>query len=87
MDREITIRVSDEEAQRIDRRVADGKFASAEEFLHAAIASYESDEDFALPFGQMRRMIAESLSDARPPVGVAEVLAGLRARVDAKPRR
>ena len=41
MDREITITVTDDEARRIDERVASGEFESVADVVRAALANYD----------------------------------------------
>jgi Arc/MetJ-type ribon-helix-helix transcriptional regulator len=64
MDREITIVVSEDEARRIDERVAAGEFASAADLAHAAVANFVTSElDGPISDELVRRLIEEAADD------------------------
>lgn len=63
MEREITITVTDEEARRIDERVAAGEFASAAELAHAAVSSVLAPPDVDIPDDVLRQLLEEDDAD------------------------
>ena len=84
MDREITIRVSEEEARLIDEQVSSGAFASVEDVLHAGlmtVAAPRLDDDL------LRKLIAEADADPRPSVPLAEAFDEVFAYIDELERR
>ena len=84
MDREITITVTDDEARRIDERVASGEFESAADVVRAALATLDaSDADLSVPADELRRLVDEALTDPRPPVPAVVAFARLRSRIQA----
>ena len=65
MSRQITITVSDEEAQKIDERVAAGDYASPEEFVEAAVTFFELEPDWMPPDDVLKALVEEALEDPR----------------------
>lgn len=61
MDREITITVTDDEARRIDERVASGEFESAADVVRAALANYDGLVQ-PLPDAVLLHLIDEELA-------------------------
>lgn len=84
MDREITIVVTDDEARRIDARVASGEFQSTEDVVRAALASFDSAGEDPLSLDIVRQKVAEALADPSPALPANEVFEGLRAVIHAE---
>lgn len=59
MEREITITVTDEEARRIEERVASGEFESATELVHAAVVTFTEGDRQPLSDDLVRQLIEE----------------------------
>ena len=84
MDREITIVVTDDEARRIDARVASGEFQSTEDVVRAALASFDAAGDDPLSLDIVRQKVAEALADPGPARPAKEVFDNLRAIINAE---
>jgi Arc/MetJ-type ribon-helix-helix transcriptional regulator len=83
MDREITITVTEDEARRIDERVAAGEYASAADLAHAAIADFVAAEVAdRLPDGLVRQLIEEDEADDGPDMGADEFADRLHHYID-----
>lgn len=79
MDREITITVTDEEARRIEERVATGHFESPADYVHAdALATAPLD----IPDEILERLLEEDNLDSDPGVPAEEAFARVRARIE-----
>ena len=66
MSKQITITVSDEEAQEIDERVAAGDFTSPEEVLRAALMFFELEPEWMPPDDGLKALVEEAVNDPRP---------------------
>jgi Arc/MetJ-type ribon-helix-helix transcriptional regulator len=77
MEREITITVTDDEARRIEERVASGEYESASELAHAALATFVRADNHGphLPDELLRHLIEEDEADPWPDVDIDEAFA------------
>lgn len=82
MDREITITVSEEIAQKIDARVAAGDFASPSEMVEAAIGAVETEGLWDISDTELKRLLSEADADPRPALGAEQAFEELHAYVD-----
>lgn len=80
MEREITITVTDEEARRIDERVAAGEFSSPSEVATVALKSF-LHEAVGVPEEILRQLLDEDDEAADPGVPLDEAFAMVRARI------
>jgi len=84
MEREITIVVTEDEARRIDERVAAGEYASAAELAHAAVSSVLADQGADIPDEVLQFLLAEDDADTEPGIPLDEALREVRANLEAK---
>ena len=85
MDREFTITVTEDEARAIEHRVRAGDFASAEEVVKAAVASFTHEgPDEGEDSERLRHLIQESIGDPSPDVPLEKAFAELRRRIGAR---
>ena len=81
MDRTITVKVTDEEAARIDARVAAGEFTSVDDFVHSAITVFEGELSAPLTDDLVRRLIAEDEAVGGPALDADEAFALVRRHI------
>ena len=82
VDHTITITVTEDEARRIEERVATGDFVSPADLVHAAVVSYiHHNDDSALDDARLRQLIAEAEADDRPDVDAKEAFASIYAYI------
>ena len=84
MDREITIVLTDEEARRIDERVASGEFASAEDYVHSTLSTALTGAEFHIPADVLQALIDEDEADADPGIPADIAFAQVKASIEAK---
>ncbi len=84
MEREITITVTDEEARRIEERVAAGEFESASEYVHATISTALAEQGFDIPDDVLLALLEEDEAVADPGIPANEAFAQVRANLEAK---
>lgn len=84
MDREITITVTEDEARRIDERVAAGEFESAAEYVHSTISHVLAYGAFDVPDDVLLHLLEEDDADADPGIPADEAFRQTRAKLEAK---
>jgi Arc/MetJ-type ribon-helix-helix transcriptional regulator len=74
MEREITITVNDEQAQRIEERVAAGEYSSAADYVQAAVDNFVLFASNGPPLSDelLRQLIQEADDDPRADVDADE---------------
>lgn len=82
MDHTITITVTEEEARRIEERVATGNFLSPADLVHTAVVDYIEQDDPDLDDAQLRRLIAEADADDGPDMDAKEAFASVYAYIE-----
>ena len=79
----LTVTISGDQAERIRASVANGDYASADDFVASAINSYEDNPDWMPDKETLKRLVTEALNDTRPGLTIEEVRARLDARYEA----
>ncbi|OEO28948.1 hypothetical protein VW23_027840 [Devosia insulae DS-56] len=82
MDQTITITVTEDEARRIEERVATGDFSSPADLVHTAVVNYIEQDGFELDDAQLRQLIAEADADVRPDMDAKEAFASVYAYIE-----
>ena len=85
MDRpdKLTVTISGDQAERIRTSVANGDYASADDFVASAIDSYDDNPDWLPDTETLRRLVTEALNDPRPGLSSDEMRAHLDAMYEA----
>ena len=76
----LTVTLREDQAERIRQSVANGGYASAEDFVASAIDGFDDNSDWLPDKDTLKRLVDEALNDPRPPLTIEEV----RARLDAR---
>lgn len=84
MEREITITVTDEEAERIEARAASAGYQSAAQYVHATLADALQQPAVDIPDDVLRQLLEEDDANNGPDVAIDEAFAQVRANLEAK---
>lgn len=84
MYREITIVVTEEEARRIDARVASGEFASASDYVHSTVSTALTSDALDIPDDVLQALLEDDDADSDPGIPADNAFAQVKANLEAK---
>ena len=73
----LTVTISGDQAERIRASVANGDYASADDFVASAIDFYDDKPDWLPDNDTLRQLIDEALNDPRPSLTSEQVRANI----------
>ena len=73
----LTVTISGDQAERIRTSVANGEYASADDFVASAIDNFDDHPDWLPDNETLKRLVEEALNDPRPSLTSEQVRANI----------